>query len=89
MSRCLQHRTTRHQKWRLTIEPIVMNSVDWIRVTGASRTLCKFCRQLVYWKKKERRTDQYGNVIYAPPCEARLSEDGAIEYRDVPHKCKR
>lgn len=66
-----------------------MNSSDWIPVTDAGRRYCKFCRQLVYWKRQERKTDQYGNVIYAPPCEARLSEDGTFEYRDVPHKCKK
>ena len=65
-----------------------MNDLDWVPVTDVRRTYCNFCRQLVYWKKKARRTDQYGNVIYDPPCEARLSEDGTLEYRDIPHKCK-
>jgi hypothetical protein len=65
------------------------SSPDWMPVTGDGRRYCKFCGQLIYWKTQGRRTDQYGNVIYDPPCEARLSEDGALEYRDVPHRCKR
>ena len=34
---------------------MTMNNSDWIPVPKAGQKYCKFCRQLVYWKKQERR----------------------------------
>jgi hypothetical protein len=62
---------------------------QWIRLPDEKPKFCKFCRQPVYWKKSDRHVDQHGNVIYAPPREARILEDGTVEYREVPHKCRR
>ena len=66
-----------------------MAESGWIEIPEARRSYCKFCLELVYWKPTAPRTDPYGNLIHDPPREARLNAGGTIEYRDVPHKCKR
>jgi hypothetical protein len=62
--------------------------IPWIPLPNEKPKLCKFCRQPVYWMKAGRTVDAYGNVIHAPPREARVLDDGTVEYRDLPHKCR-
>ena len=66
-----------------------IDASEWIPLPHVKPTYCKFCRKPVYWNKSDKTTDQYGNVIYAPPWEARIKEDGTVEYREVRHRCPR